>query len=145
MIHPFSPSSMQPSLLALAVLGCDLKLLGCDWLTAVVTLQKLAGVRGGELSVCYETVAPFYNVIAMHHPLYISSKPPASGGEGVGGTEEGGSQESDVVAESSEDCSEGASPPGDVSGSDKENASKEEELGVDEAIKLSNTVEPVDY
>jgi hypothetical protein len=74
------------------VLGCDLKLLGCDWLTAVVTLQKLAGVRGGELSVCYETVAPFYNVIAMQHPLYISSKPPTTlcaGGERVTGPDDG--------------------------------------------------------
>ena len=78
---PFLPSLsplLQPSLLALAVLGCDLKLLGCDWLSAIVTLQRLAGVRGGELSVCYETVAPFYNVVAMHHPLYFSSmRPPA--------------------------------------------------------------------
>lgn len=54
------------------MLGCDLKLLGCDWLSAVLTLQKLAGVRGGELSVCYETVAPFYNMVAMQHPIYIS-------------------------------------------------------------------------
>lgn len=76
---------MQPSLLSLAVLGCDLKLLGCDWLTAVVTLQNLAGVKGGELSVCYEAVAPYYNMVAMQHPLYISSKvppppPPATDG-----------------------------------------------------------------
>lgn len=55
------------------MLGCDLKLLQCDWLTAVVKLQNLAGVKGGELSVCYEAVAPFYNTIAMQHPLYISS------------------------------------------------------------------------
>ena len=67
---PFPP---QPSLLALAVLGCDLKLLGCDWLTAVVSLQNLADVRGGELSVCYEAVAPFYNPIAIQYPLYIAS------------------------------------------------------------------------
>ena len=68
------------------MLGCDLKLLGCDWLTAVVTLQKLAAVRGGELSVCYETVAPFYNVVAIQHPLYISSKHPPlhAGGQGEG-------------------------------------------------------------
>lgn len=64
------------------MLGCDLKLLGCDWLTAVVTLQKLAGVRGGELSVCYEAVAPFYNIIAMQHPLYIP-RAPHPGGKGV--------------------------------------------------------------
>lgn len=58
------------------MLGCDLKLLRCDWLTAVVTLQKLADVRGGELSVCYEAVAPFYNAVARRHPLYIASPAP---------------------------------------------------------------------
>ena len=63
----------QPSLVALAVLGCDLKLLGCDWLTVVVTLQTLAQVRGGELSVCYEAVAPHYSMAALRYPLAISS------------------------------------------------------------------------
>ena len=63
----------QCSLVALAVLGCDLKLLGCDWLTVVVTLQSLAQVRGGELSVCYEAVAPHYSTAALRYPLAISS------------------------------------------------------------------------
>ena len=63
----------QPSLVALAILGCDLKLLGCDWLTVVVTLQTLAQVRGGELSVCYEAVAPHYSMAALRYPLAISS------------------------------------------------------------------------
>ena len=63
----------QCSLVALAVLGCDLKLLGCDWLTVVVTLQSLAQVRGGELSVCYEAVAPHYSMAALRYPLAISS------------------------------------------------------------------------
>ncbi len=60
------------------MLGCDLKLLGCDWLTAVVTLQNLSEVRGRELSVCYEAVAPLYNVIATRHPLYIGPPSPPS-------------------------------------------------------------------
>ena len=65
--------SPQPSLLALAVLGCDLKLLGCDWLSVVVTLQSLANIRGGELSVCYEAVAPHYGAVAVHYPLAVAS------------------------------------------------------------------------
>ena len=38
-------------------------------------------LRGGELSVCYEAVAPFYNMIAVQHPIYISSNPPADVGD----------------------------------------------------------------
>ena len=41
-----------------------------------MTLQNLAQVRGGELSVCYEAVAPFYNATAMQYPLYISTDTP---------------------------------------------------------------------
>ena len=69
----FATSLPQCSLVALAVLGCDLKLLGCDWLTVIVTLQSLAQVRGGELSVCYEAVAPHYSMAALRYPLAISS------------------------------------------------------------------------
>ena len=71
-VHP------QPSLVALAALGCDLKLLGCDWLSVVVTLQRLAKIRGGELSVCYEAVAPHYTTVAAQHPLYTGTVTAAS-------------------------------------------------------------------
>ena len=37
-------SSLQPSMLALAVLGCDLKLLECDWLSTILSLQTLSQV-----------------------------------------------------------------------------------------------------
>jgi len=57
------------------VLGCDLKLLGCDWLTAVVTLQTVARIRGGELSVCYEAVAPHYSMAVLQYPMAIRSNP----------------------------------------------------------------------
>ncbi len=63
---------MQPSLLALAVLGCDLKLLGCDWLTVVVTLQSLSKIPGRELSVCYESVLSEYSSVALQYPLLVS-------------------------------------------------------------------------
>ena len=67
--HAAPSLSMQPSLLALAVLGCDLKLLGADWLSAVLALQALAHTRGGELSVCYEAIAPHYLVVSAQYPL----------------------------------------------------------------------------
>ncbi|XP_064405622.1 cyclin-I-like [Halichondria panicea] len=62
----------RPSLLALAVLGCDLKLLGCDWLTAVVTLQSLSKIQGRELSVCYESVLSEYSSVALQYPLLVT-------------------------------------------------------------------------
>lgn len=102
--------------MALAVLGCDLKLLGCDWLTAVVTLQKLAGVRGGELSVCYEAVAPFYNIVATRHPLYIGSEPPTpcpNGGKAVTGAQEEGCPASGLVEGQSPEDNVDEPPPGD--------------------------------
>ena len=37
-------ASSQPSMLALAVLGCDLKVLTCDWLSTLLNLQTLAHV-----------------------------------------------------------------------------------------------------
>lgn len=58
-------------MLALAVLGCDLKLLGCDWLSAILSLQTFAQIKGGELSICYEAVAPHYSQIAAQYPLFI--------------------------------------------------------------------------
>lgn len=61
----------KPSMLALAVLGCDLKLLGCDWLSAILSLQTFAQIKGGELSICYEAVAPHYSQIAAQYPLFI--------------------------------------------------------------------------
>ena len=57
------------------MLGCDLKLLGCDWLSAVVTLQTVAHIRGGELSVCYEAVAPHYSMAVLQYPMAIRSSP----------------------------------------------------------------------
>ena len=58
-------------MLALAVLGCDLKLLGCDWLSAILSLQTFAQTKGGELSICYEAVVPHYAQIASQYPLFI--------------------------------------------------------------------------
>lgn len=78
----------KPSVLALAVLGCDLKLLGCDWLSAILSLQTFAQTKGGELSICYESVIPHYAQIASQYPLFVgirksaespSSMEPASG------------------------------------------------------------------
>lgn len=63
---------LQPSLLALAVLGCDLKLLGCDWLTAIVTLQSVSKIQGRELSVCYESVLSEYTSVALQYPLLVT-------------------------------------------------------------------------
>jgi len=54
------------------VLGCDLKLLGSDWLTAVVTLQSLSKIQGRELSVCYESVLSEYSSVALQYPLLVS-------------------------------------------------------------------------
>ena len=62
---------LQPSVLALAVLGCDLKLLGCDWLSTILSLQTFARIKGGELSICYEAVVPHYAQIASQYPLFI--------------------------------------------------------------------------
>lgn len=64
----------QPSLLALAVLGCDLKLIGCDWLTAIVTLQSLSKIQGRELSVCYESVLSEYSSVALQYPLLVTPR-----------------------------------------------------------------------
>ena len=64
--------TLQPSVLALAVLGCDLKLLGCDWLSAILSLQTFAQIKGGELSICYEAVVPHYSQIASQYPLFIA-------------------------------------------------------------------------
>lgn len=64
----------KPSVLALAVLGCDLKLLGCDWLSAILSLQTFAQNKGGELSICYEAVAPHYSQIAAQYPLFIGTR-----------------------------------------------------------------------
>lgn len=61
-------------MLALAVLGCDLKLLGCDWLSAILSLQTFAQIKGGELSICYEAVAPHYSQIACQYPLFIGAR-----------------------------------------------------------------------
>jgi len=36
---------LQPSVLALAVIGCELKLMGSDWLTILITLQDKAQVH----------------------------------------------------------------------------------------------------
>ena len=58
-------------MLALAVLGCDLKLLGCDWLSTILSLQTFAQAKGGELSICYESVVPHYAQIASQYPLFI--------------------------------------------------------------------------
>ena len=65
----------KPSMLALAVLGCDLKLLECDWLSTILSLQTLSQVRGGELSVCYEAVAAKYPEIVAQYPLPLSPIP----------------------------------------------------------------------
>ena len=82
-------------MLALAVLGCDLKLLECDWLSTILSLQTLSQVscylfasdhimhnaiyplqvRGGELSVCYEAVAAKYPEIVAQYPLPLSPIP----------------------------------------------------------------------
>ena len=70
-LSALSLSLLQPSVLALAVLGCDLKLLGCDWLSAILSLQTFAQNKGGELSICYEAVAPHYSQIAAQYPLFI--------------------------------------------------------------------------
>ena len=93
----------------------------------MVTLQKLAGVRGGELSVCYETVAPFYNVVAMQHPLYI---PPAPhpGGKGVAGAGKGEASGADDV----KDPPPGANSMGKVSTGERPG----------EGATLSDAVEP---
>ena len=54
------------------MLGCDLKLLGCDWLTAIVTLQSLSKIQGRELSVCYESVLSEYSSVALQYPLLVT-------------------------------------------------------------------------
>lgn len=86
-------------MLALAVLGCDLKALKCDWLSTLLNLQTLANVRisvgnhpwlnslcvstqvrAGELSLCYEAVAAEYPAIMARYPLYLPPrKPPRRG------------------------------------------------------------------
>ncbi len=64
----------------------------------MVTLQNLSGVRGGELSVCYEAVAPQYNLIAIKHPLYIGSPtdPPSAPAPAPPLTNEEGESSPDV-------------------------------------------------
>lgn len=76
MVSDHRPLTFRPSLLALAVLGCDLKLLGCDWLSVVLALQMLAAIKGGDLSVCYEAVVPHYSSIALRYPLVLVAASP---------------------------------------------------------------------
>lgn len=54
----------KPSVLALAVIGCELKLLCSDWLTILVTLQDKVQVDGALLSVCWEHVCSHYATMA---------------------------------------------------------------------------------
>jgi hypothetical protein len=66
----------RPSILALAVIGCDLKLLNFDWLSVILSLETLVQVKGGELSVCYEAVAAEFPGLSILHPLPLSPAPP---------------------------------------------------------------------
>ncbi|XP_065885608.1 cyclin-I-like [Dysidea avara] len=56
--------NFKPSVLALAVIGCELKLMGNDWLAILMTLQDKAQVDGANLSVCWEHVTSYYTTLA---------------------------------------------------------------------------------
>ena len=70
--------SLQPSVLALAVIGCELKLMGSDWLAILMTLQDKAQVYTHTLllSVTIVTTGWWCQLVSvlgtchilLHHP-----------------------------------------------------------------------------